>query len=203
MANAWQIALAGALAGCGMARTAAAGPLPSRIVLHVSNQAGVTAADLGRAERIASWIYTDAGIQAIWRDDDGAISEVGETPRLWVIIVARDGSKNRIASGGDTDDVLGRAAHATRRAHVFYFAVIGAANRSSVPPSLVLGQVLAHEVGHLLLPEQSHSRAGIMCPKLDLGSTVLQRFTARQARAIAAALRSDRTLASNEPGRTP
>lgn len=34
---------------------------------------------------------------------------------------------------------------------------------------LILGHVIAHEIGHLLLPLGAHSAAGIMSPRIDKG----------------------------------
>jgi hypothetical protein len=55
----------------------------------------------------------------------------------------------------------------------------------------VLGRVLAHEVGHLLLPV-GHSKTGIMRATVDLTITP-QRFTPEQIRLIRRAVLGDRT----------
>jgi hypothetical protein len=58
-----------------------------------------------------------------------------------------------------------------------------------------LGRVLAHKVGHLVLPDHSHSETGIMNAELDLSSTP-QRFSRDEVatihETIAAALRAKR-----------
>jgi hypothetical protein len=55
--------------------------------------------------------------------------------------------------------------------------------------AVVLGYVIAHELGHLLLGVQSHSRSGIMSHPFDgrellLASQGLLRFTPSQAKRI-------------------
>jgi hypothetical protein len=48
----------------------------------------------------------------------------------------------------------------------------------------LLGLVLAHEIGHVLLPENSHSAVGIMKPGFGVGKDVGLRFTAAQGHSI-------------------
>ncbi|MCP5117208.1 MAG: hypothetical protein GY953_40810, partial [bacterium] len=65
---------------------------------------------------------------------------------------------------------------------------------SDVCMALVLGTVLAHEMGHLLLGTNSHSDDGIMHPKwnrTDLEDSYLgrQRFTRKEAKRLHATLR--------------
>jgi hypothetical protein len=53
----------------------------------------------------------------------------------------------------------------------------------------VLGNVIAHEVGHLLLRATSHSRIGIMRAHMDVQPAIhLQSFDKTQARVIRTAL---------------
>jgi hypothetical protein len=47
-----------------------------------------------------------------------------------------------------------------------------------------LGRVLAHELGHQLLPGCQHSKTGIMSAKVDLRSPTVPRFTAEQGASI-------------------
>jgi hypothetical protein len=54
---------------------------------------------------------------------------------------------------------------------------------------MVVGAAMAHEVGHLLLPKNSHSNIGIMREDLDLKSLRPLGFTAAQSAEIRHALR--------------
>jgi hypothetical protein len=53
---------------------------------------------------------------------------------------------------------------------------------------LVLGTVIAHEVGHLVLPVHSHSKTGIMCADLNMRVPSTGGFTAEQVQTIHAML---------------
>jgi hypothetical protein len=50
---------------------------------------------------------------------------------------------------------------------------------------------IAHEVGHLLLPNNSHSFVGIMRADLELTSMLPQEFTPQQSATIRASLSGD------------
>jgi hypothetical protein len=61
------------------------------------------------------------------------------------------------------------------------------ASRKSSFASDLMGKVLAHEVGHLML-SSGHSDRGIMKADLELSPTMLPRFTDAQATDIRAEL---------------
>ncbi|NIV33155.1 MAG: hypothetical protein GWN58_28010 [Anaerolineae bacterium] len=78
---------------------------------------------------------------------------------------------------------------------VFWDRVMEEARLVKLSPELVMGHILAHELGHILLPEDGHSRRGIMQAQLQdkdwerasLGALV---FTGEQAEAIRAGVRA-------------
>ena len=80
---------------------------------------------------------------------------------------------------------MGQAIKAGRRAFVFYERIASAA---SVRPDRdllsMLGDIVAHELGHLMLPTWGHSSTGIMSPNVDLMSRRLRTFTPAEAALI-------------------
>jgi hypothetical protein len=54
-----------------------------------------------------------------------------------------------------------------------------------------LGYVMAHELGHLLLPRRPHSAAGVMRASFPLNSRSIHTFTAADATAICARLEQE------------
>jgi hypothetical protein len=81
---------------------------------------------------------------------------------------------------GDSNDGAGTGG----MAFVLSDRVEGNAAKHHMSMSRVLGQVIAHEVGHLLLPANSHSERGVMRGVWNLRSGLLEYFTVAQAEAI-------------------
>jgi hypothetical protein len=72
---------------------------------------------------------------------------------------------------------------------VFFDSIEDLHRDSGAPVARILGHVMAHEVGHLLLGSHSHSSIGIMCPswqseQLRMAEMGTLFFTAEQARAM-------------------
>jgi hypothetical protein len=80
----------------------------------------------------------------------------------------------------DSNDEAGRGG----LAFVLFDCVEDNASNHHVSISRVLGQVIAHELGHLLLPSNSHSERGLMRAKWNLRSGLLEYFTTAQAETI-------------------
>ncbi len=89
----------------------------------------------------------------------------------------------KVSAEGIEDGVLGQAHLPSGRAHVFCERIAtmpGAPTYFPIP----LGDVIAHEAGHLVLGTTSHSRSGIMGANADVHAIHLQSFDTRQARTI-------------------
>jgi hypothetical protein len=77
------------------------------------------------------------------------------------------------------------------RAWVLCPRVVDLANSRQLFVTSLLGKVIAHEIGHLLL-DAGHSRHGIMRADLTLDLHQPQRFTYREATSLRARLRAAR-----------
>jgi hypothetical protein len=75
----------------------------------------------------------------------------------------------RTAPKGMETDAKGEALLGPRIVNVFWDRVQKEASRYDVPVADMLAQVIAHEIGHLLLGSNSHSLSGIMMGKWRLG----------------------------------
>jgi predicted Zn-dependent protease len=88
----------------------------------------------------------------------------------------------------DVDSLtVGFAEPGTSVATVLYDRVVFFSRRYHVKREVLLGYAIAHELGHLLLPPNSHSTEGVMRPSINLeqASAKRLRFTSRQAELIA------------------
>ena len=119
------------------------------------------------ALRHAASIVADAGMSMEWWDCTGSPARHRCTDRS-----RREDLIVRIlpaAAGRSEDDdfqlgiaVIDPRTRAGAMASVFQDRVRSAASRARVDYATLLGRVLAHEVGHLLLREVGHSRTGLM-----------------------------------------
>jgi hypothetical protein len=128
---------------------------PLRMQLHLLNHAGVPADVLEAARTELTRIYGRAGFELVW-DRRGA-----ERPstRVTVKIVSYLPQPNRAAPY-----VMGvTVKHSDGRlAYVVFNEVVAFSRAHNVDLSTLLAHVIAHEVGHVLLPTGAHSPTGVM-----------------------------------------
>ncbi len=157
------------LVACGSAANAADQRVEVR--LYVRDHAGVGSAKMTAAKVRMSKIYATAGVDVVWVDQ-------WDSDALMVTIIEGAAQQTIIDQTHAGDYVMGFAPDGGRNAFVFYDRVSELSDDSST----LLGQVLAHEVGHLLMPRQGHSPDGIMRARMNPAQPrQLTFFTAAQA----------------------
>jgi hypothetical protein len=154
------------------------------VVMRIYNYANVPPGELTAARARAGRVYRAIGVDIVWSDTAAAATAL--------VLLPQDMTEKKCQAENIADGVLGRGAAATRRAYVFYERVTAAARRANVDRRAMLGKVIAHEIGHVLLDEPGHARDGIMRATLDTRS-LEDRFTPAQAGTIRAALMNGRT----------
>jgi hypothetical protein len=187
--GAFMTGLAFAAALCTAGQAPAAQDEARTLVLHVDNYARIPPQSLARAEREAARVYEAAGVRTVWihGDDEASTSDAGGK-QLRVLLLGRTMTDRKAEIEAIGPEVLGRAARSTGRAYVFAQRIVETALLNGRSAELMLGRVMAHEIGHLLLPEGSHSRKGIMRAHVGLFRPKLEVFTAPQAQQILMAL---------------
>jgi hypothetical protein len=144
----------------------------SKITVFVYNYAVVSGEALARAEAEASRIYERAGIQIEWlecplRPQDARQfpeCEVAPGPDRLALRLLSHSMSERLLHGGDS---FGFALYPedgsfATVANVFAHDAGQLASRRGINYAVILGHLLAHEMGHLLLGARSHSSIGIM-----------------------------------------
>jgi hypothetical protein len=128
------------------------------LVLQLHNFAGAPAAIVGQAERELTRMFDEIGVHVEWRRAD---RHADSRAAVRLILVAREAGDLR-----HTRDVVMGATiwtdEGTPVVYVFYRRVEAEARRYTVSLALVLASALAHEVGHVLMPDGGHSEAGLM-----------------------------------------
>jgi len=150
----------------------------SRLVLKVdvANYAEIPRSTLASAERAASRSYAAIGIEVQWLYP--APTDLGRGDAT-VLLLSREMGERKIERE-QLADVLGQAHKPSARAHIYWHRVQATADRYALAQSDVLGYTVAHELGHLLLPEHSHAPTGIMRAGFDPDNSLGLRFTELQ-----------------------
>src|SRR5258706_15213385 len=150
------------------------------VLVRVDNVANVPVDVLRLAESRAADVFGGIAVQLEWIDGPIANHD-GVIAPYTVVIMSRGAVEKRAAEERLADIVVGEAALLAHRAYIFYDRI--AAIRVVLPCQLgsILGDVIAHELGHLMLPPNSHSATGIMRAGLEIRPGWVGTFDERQA----------------------
>lgn len=150
------------------------------ITVRVDDRARVPNPLLKHAELRASAVFGMRDVELRWVDArDPRYLEL--SARAITLIIAETPEPMKEHEGVDVD-IMGQAVPWVGRAYVYYGRIL----RNVTPTRDIittLGDVMAHELGHLMLP-RGHSPHGIMQPTVNLASRRLVTFTKEQASAI-------------------
>lgn len=152
------------------------------VVIHVTNPARVAAADLITAEQLAAEVYGKIGLHIVWTDSHAATAPADGAMHLDVVILSEAMSAMRQPS----QTVFGSARYEARRAWVYEARIEQHALSTHGNPIRALALVLAHEIGHLLLPDYSHARTGLMRAEWNGRIVIIPDFGPTEGRAIRA-----------------
>jgi len=132
------------------------------------------------AKQEAAAIYANAGISLEWAEDAAPTGDAGA-----IYLTAQVVSDHRAArfmrdNPGLSKAVLGIAPLDTGRVYLFWDRIIRYANTKNLLTERVLGTVLAHEIGHHLLPAHGHSSTGLMRSSVNYAFSQPPTFTHAQ-----------------------
>jgi len=181
-----------------------------RVRLSVFNNADISADILAQAAARATAILAQSGVELDWlgcgHPDPSDFSQrvtpcsvVGWPHQLSVRILPHGRSVGADIFGEAFLDDSGRGVYA----NVYYNNLAANREHTRLSDGDMLGFVIAHEVGHLLLGSNSHSPSGLMQARWD--STALHsalRHTLLFTDAQSATLRSRLSRASKDPSET-
>ena len=142
-----------------------------QITIRIHNYAQVESGDLVKAERIADDILQKAGVEAVWIEclagqtptgEPACQTPMGPTDLMLNLLPRSMSDRYRLRL-----DAFGFALEGEDRRFGFYAVIFcdlvkDAAAQRQLTRSVLLGTVIAHELGHLLLSTNSHSALGVM-----------------------------------------
>lgn len=164
-------------------------------VIHVivTDLADTSSWTVAEAERHAARILRQAGVDTEWqRSREPARSTARDTGQRFTIrlIIQRrfqgrrdDDSRPALGAAPETQEECGGAIY------LFYDRIADTAHMHQLDIALVMGHVIAHEIGHRLLPHSQHSPTGLMrfpwkADDLQAAASGLLLFSANDAEAV-------------------
>lgn len=164
------------------------------ITIRVADFSKLSQGTLAKAEKYAGEIFERTGVSIRWMACPAGVADLAirnpcwQDPgpdEFWLEIELRKTpgrSRDMMAYAGFGAETTGT----TRRAGIFFPAVQATASRFHAEVYQVLGAAIAHELGHLLLGADSHSRRGVMHPswgreQIELVTIGELLFTSNQA----------------------
>jgi len=137
--------------------------------VYICNYGKISESSLARAKAETDAVFLSSGVRIVWRDcDESALARDG---LRWFLLRLRSDKPPATAGRSSLDD-MGRAFMtadgAGYIADAYFKAIQDHARRYQGDAGRILGQVMAHELGHLLLGP-GHSRNSIMRAQWTLG----------------------------------
>ena len=131
-----------------------------QIVVRTYDSVGVSPGEMEQARAGVGAILASTGIKPIWRPcHQPACTEPVKPHEVAVRIVTSGPQSVPDSLGFSMVDVSQRAGSL---ATIYEDRVQALAAKADVDRGLLLGRVIAHEIGHMLLGTSSHSRVGLM-----------------------------------------
>ena len=182
MVQAARLAAAVAIVAFGWTGASLAAESDTRLVVRIDNSAAVADSILNKALAIAAGIYHRSDIPIELTTDTDANAAL-------TIVVLSSTRVTAVRPAHNSMGVTPSADDGTRgtAAYVFADRVAAFATDGRLDQAMILGCALAHELGHLLLPVNAHTRDGIMRANWDAKSiarSAVPGFTLEQARLL-------------------
>jgi hypothetical protein len=148
------------------------------ITVHLYDYAGLSDTTLAKAERAVSRIYRHSGVEVSWMEcatPDGQATKfkicepesAGPAVSLSILPAVMEGRMRESAGLVGRGSVSGMAVGG--HAYVFLQRVIEICGSRKYPEEVILGHLMAHEIGHVLLGDNSHSAEGMMSARFSSG----------------------------------
>jgi len=172
------------------------------LLVQVDNDARIPAAHLAEMEHVVAGSFLRIGVQVIWEHGEVALDD-SRGMRVHLRLLSRANARRKIAKERIGNAVLGQSIRPGRRVYIFCHRIVEASFTYSRVYTRILSLVVAHELGHVLLPAGSHSDSGVMRGRAKLRGKIVDEFTAEEGEAIRAMLiresdaRADTTQPAN------
>jgi hypothetical protein len=146
----------------------------------VTSYERVPAGQLADARRAVVTLYANIGVRVVWAEGVAATAPADGALHLDVVLLTAAMADQQQPNSA----AFGQASQATKRAYIFCERALAYAQSTGTDPGRMLGLVLAHEIGHMLLPRYSHTALGLMKAGWIGTITAIPEFLPEQAATI-------------------
>jgi hypothetical protein len=153
-----------------------------KIIMAICDKVGLPAETLRAAQKHAKKIFAYAGVDLIWIDSEGNHAPMTFSPDSlegcglpsvdtdFFAVISKESPRGWLSDG------LGFSipqSSPPRRLYVLYDPVRTMLTRMPTADSaIIIGHVVAHELGHLLLGDHQHTPSGLMSTKWQYGHII-------------------------------
>ena len=153
------------------------------VFVHIENRGAVLPEIIAGARDQLAHIFDAAGVRVESTAEAGHDRCAGQLT-VHVVLLAGTIADRFIKSEQVNRRVLAQANSEARRVYVFWDRVGPAVDHQAIGRGDALGVVIAHELGHVLLPARGHSRSGLMQANYDAFFSYGLKFDAKESAAL-------------------
>jgi len=153
------------------------------VFVHIENLAAAPPEVIAGARDELAHIYDVAGVR-VESSAEPDHSRCALQLTVHVVLLGGEGADRFIKKERVRRKTLAQANRDARRVYVFWERVGPSVDRHAVAQGDALGLVIAHELGHVLLPGKGHSRTGIMRENYDVYFSYRLKFSADESAAM-------------------
>jgi hypothetical protein len=153
------------------------------LLVQVDNDARIPTPDLAQMEDVVAQSFLAIGVRVIWEHGEVALGDPRGV-RVHLRLLSRTSGNRKITRERIGRAVLGQTNRPARLVYIFTPRIVEASVKFARDYTHILGLVVAHELGHVLLPAGSHSDSGIMNGRTNLWGKIAHEFTPEEGEAI-------------------
>jgi hypothetical protein len=155
------------------------------VFVHIENYSAAPPETIAGARIELAHVYEAAGVR-IESSTEPDHRRCADQLTVHVVMLGGERAERYIKAERVPRRVLARANSEARRVYVLWERVGPAVDRQAVARGDALGLVIAHELGHVLLPGRGHSRNSIMQENYNAHLSYGLKFTADESAAMRA-----------------
>ena len=155
------------------------------VFVHIENFAAVPPESIAGARDELAHIYALSGVH-VESSAEFDHSRCAGRLTVHIVLLGGEAADRFIKKEHVKRTVLAQANSQARRVYVFWERVGKSVDRHAIARGDALGLVIAHELGHILLPARGHSRNGIMQENYNVLRSYRLKFTAEESAAMRA-----------------